>query len=377
MSSKRPSLTLGVEEEYFLVDRATRDLLANPPAEMFSQCEQRFPGQVSHEFIRCQLEVGTKVCKDVTEIREDLVKLRSGIAEEVAAFGAAPIAASTHPFARWQDQKHTPQERYLQLAENLQAVAQRMLIGGMHIHFGIEDEDTRIDLMNQFTYFLPHLLALSCSSPFWHGYKTGLRCYRLTVFNDLPRTGLPSRFDSFAEYQRHIQILVRAGIIEDSTKLWWDVRPSGRYPTLEVRIMDLCTTVDHAVSITALAQSLFLTLYRLKQKNLRWRIYRKMLISENRWRAMRYGTDESMIDFGKGALVNYQDLMAELFEEVKESAKDLGCYEEVLGCKDILANGNSAKRQIDVYDKAIGDGKTENGALFAVVDWLVEETVNF
>jgi len=375
--TKAPAFTLGIEEEYFLVDKDTRNLVREPSDELLEKCEQRLGEQVSPEFIRCQLEIGTKVCQNVQEVRKDLVKLRTAIAEECSAYNIAPIAASTHPFARWHEQQHTQKERYLQLATDMQSIAQRMLIGGMHIHVGIEDEDLRIDLMNQVTYFLPHLLALSCSSPFWHGYKTGLDCYRLTVFNDMPRTGLPSRFDSFSEYKRHAQVLVDAGIIEDDTKLWWDIRPSRKYPTLEVRILDICTRLDHAVSIAALVQSLFLTLYRLKEKNVRWRVYRKMLVEENRWRAMRYGVDGSLIDFGKGALVEYKELMEEMFDMVKDAAEDLGCYEEVLALSDILDNGSSAKRQKLVYEESIATGNDNGQAMRDVVDWMIKETINF
>jgi len=377
MSNSVPSLTLGVEEEYFIVDPTSRDLVKEPDEAMLSRCEEKFPGQVSPEFIRCQLEIGTKVCNSVAEVRSQLVSLRSGIADVCNDYSLAPIAASTHPFARWKDHQHTQKERYLQLAENMQAIANRMLIGGMHIHVGIEDEDLRIDLLNQFTYFLPHLLALSCSSPFWHGYKTGLDCYRLTVFNDMPRTGLPSRFESFSEYKRHAQVLINAGIIEDDTKLWWDIRPSGKYPTLEVRIMDICTQVEHAVSIVALVQSLFLTLYRLKERNVRWRVYRKMLIEENRWRAMRYGVSGSLIDFGKGELVKYAELQDEFINEVQEAAIELGCLDEVNAARNIVANGSSAKQQVAVYDKALHAGATEQEALNAVVDWMIAETVKF
>lgn len=377
MNKRAPALTLGVEEEYFLVDRDTYDLVREPENRMFELCEAKLPQQVSPEFIRCQLEVGTKVCRSAKEVRAELIKLRSGIAEVCGEYNIAPIAASTHPFARWKDHQHTQKERYLQLAENMQSIANRMLIGGMHIHVGIEDEDVRIDLMNQFTYFLPHLLAMSCSSPFWHGYKTGLDCYRLTVFNDMPRTGLPSRFDSFSEYKRHAQVLIDAGIIEDDTKLWWDIRPSGKYPTLEVRVMDICTNVNHAVSIAALVQSLFLTLHRLKEKNLRWRVYRKMLVEENRWRAMRYGVNGSLIDFGSVSLVEYKDLIEELFDFVRDSAEELGCLDELEACRDIVYNGSSAKRQIAVYETALANGLTSEAAMEKVVAWMIAETVDF
>ena len=377
MQMKKPSLTMGVEEEYFLVDKQSRDLAVDPPSEIFSRCEDLFAEQVSHEFIRSQIEIGTKVCQNITEVREDLIRLRSGVANIANEHGFAPIAASSHPYARWQAQKHTERARYDNLAKDMQVVASRMLIGGMHIHFGIEDEDLRIDLMNQFLYFLPHLLALSCSSPFWLGTNTGLQCYRLTVFNDLPRTGLPARFDSYAEFERNIGALVNAGIIEDATKVWWDIRPSVRYPTLELRIMDVCTNVEDAITIVALAQSIMHMLFRLRMENKRWREYRKMLVYENRWRAMRYGITDNLIDFGKGAQVPYKVLLDEMIDMIKEDAEELGCLKEVMNAYNILERGTSSQRQIKVYEESMNAQDNKDSALNAVVDWLIDETVNF
>jgi len=206
MPITKPLLTIGIEEEYFLVNKDTRDLASNPPEEMLQRCQAEYGEQISPEFIQSQIEIGTKVCTTISEARSELIKLRSAVSEIASEYNIAPIAASTHPYAKWREQKHTERERYKMLADDFQVVANRMLIGGMHIHFGIDDKDLRIDLMNQFGYFLPHLLALSCSSPFWLGSNTGLECYRLTVFNDMPRTGLPTRFDSFAEYERNVMV---------------------------------------------------------------------------------------------------------------------------------------------------------------------------
>lgn len=373
----KPSLTLGVEEEYFLVNVESGDLAVDPPKEIFTRCEEIFGVQVSHEFIRSQIETGTIVCNNVSEVRADLIKLRSGVADIAKEYGYAPMASSTHPSARWQNQKHTKRDRYVALADEMQLVASRMLVGGMHIHFGIEDEDLRIDLMNQFLYFLPHLLALSCSSPFWFGANTGLKSYRLTVLNDLPRTGLPARFDSYAEFERNIKTLVNAGIIEDSTKIWWDIRPSGRYPTLELRIMDVCTNVEDALSIVALAQSVMHMLFRLRKENKRWREYRKMLISENRWRAMRYGAEGSLIDFGMGKLIPYHQLLDELIDLIKEDAEELGCLPEVKNACKILERGTSSQHQIKIYQEIFEKTGNKEEALKSVVDWLIKETVSF
>ena len=247
-----PQLTIGVEEEYLLVDKDTRALVVDPPDDLMEEYERRLGIQVSTELLRSQVEIGTKVCKNVKEVREELVYLRGNIKEVANRYGLEPIASSTHPFSHWQDQKHTRKERYDQLTVEMQGAARRLLICGMHVHVGIEDDELRIDLMNQMSYFLPHLLALSCSSPFWEGRDTGLKSYRLTVFDALPRTGLPERFASYAEYERHVRVLMDAGLIEDSTRIWWDLRPSAKFPTLETRIMDVCTRVDDSVSLAAL-----------------------------------------------------------------------------------------------------------------------------
>ena len=292
MTRQGPEFTIGIEEEYLLVDPETRDLVTDPPAAMIEECAERLEGQVAPEFLRSQIEVETCVCETIQEARAELVRLRRTVSEVVGKHGFAMIAASTHPFAHWGRQKHTDKARYNVLARDLQGVARRLLICGMHVHVGVSDPDLRIDLMNQVTYFLPHLLALSTSSPFWQGEDTGLKSYRLSIFDEVPRTGLPEQFESDAEYQRLLAVMVRAGLIEDGTKLWWDIRPSARFPTLEMRITDICTLVDDAIAIAALYVSLLHMLTRLKGENQRWRVYSRALVSENRWRAQRYGIDE-------------------------------------------------------------------------------------
>ena len=254
MGLREPTFTLGIEEEYLLVDKTTRDLVADPPALLMEQCQRALKavGHVSPEFMRSQIEVGTKVCVSLVEARQQLAEMRATIADLAGEHGIAPIAASTHPFAKWETQQRTDKERYHVIAADLQMIARRMLISGMHVHVAIEDEDLRIDIMNQMSYFLPHLLALSTSSPFWEGRMSGLKSYRLSIFDELPRTGLPEYFTSHAEYQRTIGVLVDAGLIEDSTKIWWDLRPSGRFPTLEMRVTDICTLVEDGIAIAAL-----------------------------------------------------------------------------------------------------------------------------
>ena len=375
MSLPEPSFSIGIEEEYMLVDRETRDLVSEPPPSMMAICEAQLGDQVSPEFLKSQIEVGTKVARNVGEAREDLIRLRRCIAGVADAHGLAPIAASTHPFARWGKQHHTDKERYNALAQDLQGVVRRLLISGMHVHVGIDDDELRMDLMNQISYFLPHLLALSTSSPFWGGQDTGLKSYRIAVWHEMPRTGLPEQFDSFSEYQRHVDVLVKTGVIEDATKLWWDVRPSARFPTLEVRIADLCPRLEDTVCIAALYVCLLRMLWRLRRQNQRWRRYAPMLVTENRWRAQRYGIDEGLIDFGVGAIVPYADLLEEMIELTAPDAEALDCVEELAHARTILTRGTSAHRQVALYNERVAAGDSAETALQAVVDQLIAETM--
>jgi len=369
-----PQLTIGVEEEYLLVDKETRALVVDPPDDLMEECERRLGIQVSTELLRSQVEIGTKVCKNVAEVREELVHLRGTIKEVANKYDLEPIASSTHPFSHWHDQKHTRKERYDQLTVEMQGAARRLLICGMHVHVGIEDDELRIDLMNQMSYFLPHLLALSCSSPFWEGRDTGLKSYRLTVFDALPRTGLPERFASYAEYERHVRVLMDAGLIEDSTRIWWDLRPSGKFPTLETRIMDVCTRVDDSVSLAALLVCICRMLYRLRTQNQRWRIYTPMLIRENRWRAMRYSFDEGLVDLAKGTVVPFEEMLNELLCLIAEDAEALGCTDEINDIRHILQRGTSAHRQLKKYELERAGGASNEDALKGVVDKLIEDT---
>jgi len=374
VTRNEPAFTMGVEEEYLLVDKETRALAVDPPKSLLAECEEILGGQVTTEFLQSQIEIGTKVCRNIQEVREDLGNLRRAIIEVTGRHGLAPIASSTHPFSRWSEQKHTRKERYDSLTAEMQGAARRLLICGMHVHVGIDDDALRIDLMNQLAYFLPHLLALSCSSPFWEGRDTGLKSYRLTIFDALPRTGLPEKFQSYAEYERHVDIMIKAGVLEDSTKIWWDLRPSGRFPTLESRIMDVCTRMDDAVALAALLCCIMRMLYRLRLANQRWRTYTTMLVSENRWRAMRYSFDEGLIDFAKGAIVPFEELLEEILDLTADDAEALGCESEVAGVRDILSRGTSAHRQLKAHELAVASGKSDEDALKAVVDTLIEDT---
>jgi glutamate---cysteine ligase / carboxylate-amine ligase len=376
MKLVEPAFTLGVEEEYLLVDLETRALVSDPPPALMVEYTRRCGERVSPEFMRSQIEIGTTVCKDVHQAERELKQLRGAIADVSRQFGYAPIAVSTHPFSRWLEQKQTEKERYADLNREMQATARRLLICGMHVHVGIEDRELRIDIMNQLSYFLPHLLALSTSSPFWEGEHTGLKSYRLTVFDALPRTGIPEQFASYAEYERHVGVLIAAGLIDDSSRIWWDLRPSARFPTLETRIMDVCTHIDHALSLVALTACLIRMLFRLRRNNQRWRVYANMLINENRWRAMRYSFDEGMIDLAKGEIVPFDVLLEELIGFVAEDAQALNCEAEIAHCRDILRQGTSAHRQLDIYDQARSRGVPVDAALREVVDWLIGETVD-
>ena len=374
MKNSEPAFTIGVEEEYLLVDKETRALVIDPPENLMAEAEALLGSQVASELLRSQIEVGTRVCNNVQEVRQDLARLRSGVIEVADRHGLAPIAASTHPFSKWTEQKHTRKERYDELTHEMQGAARRLVICGMHVHVGIGDDELRIDLMNQLSYFLPHLLALSCSSPFWAGRDTGLKSYRLTIFDALPRTGLPERFASWAEYQRHITILTNAGLIEDATRIWWDLRPSGRYPTLETRIMDVSTRLDDTIALTALLVCLLRMLYRLRTRNQRWRIYTPMLIRENRWRAMRYSFDEGLIDLAKGVVVPFEELIDEMLSHVAEDAEALGCEKELADVRRILTRGTSAHRQLKKYELERSAGASVDDSLRSVVDLLIADT---
>jgi carboxylate-amine ligase len=369
-----PSLTLGIEEEYLLVDPHTRDLVAAPPKGFMERCQERLGQRVTHELLQAQVEVGTGVCRDIAAARCQLIELRGTVARTAEEFGMAMIAASTHPFANWRDQRRVDKERYIVLSRDMQALAQRMVICGMHVHAGIEDDELRIDLMNQATYFLPHLLALSTSSPFWMGQATGLKAYRPSVFGNLPRSGLPEHFDSAEEWQHMLKLLADTGLCDDATKIWWDMRPSARFPTLELRICDVCTRLEDAITIAALYQAILATLYRLRSHNQTWRRYRAVLVEENKWLAQRHGIAGSLADFGALCCKPFAALLEELIEVVQEEADRLGCLAEVHHAREIMKRGTSADRQLEVHEKARAAGASEKEAPIVVVDWLISET---
>ncbi|NND49677.1 MAG: carboxylate-amine ligase [Rhizobiales bacterium] len=374
MKVREPSFTLGIEEEYLIVDPVSGDLVAEPPQSLFDACTERIGPHVTNEYLQSQIEVGTSVCTSLVEARSELAGLRRTVCEVAGQHGLAPIAASTHPFASWHSQRHTAKQRYDDLQRDLQAVADRLLICGMHVHVAIEDEDLRVDVFNQISYFLPHLLALSTSSPYWQGLDTGLKSYRLSVFDGLPRTGLPETFLSFAEYQRTVDVLTGAGLMDDATKIWWDLRLSARFPTIEMRVTDVCTDFEDALTIAALFRCIARMLYRLRTTNQRWRSYSRFLINENRWRAQRYGGDEGLVDLGRGEIVDYPELMEELIELTAEDAEFFGCLDEVERVRLIAARGTSSDRQRKAFEAARTRGSDVDEALREVVRSLVAET---
>ncbi len=372
MTRDVPEYTLGIEEEYLLVDAQTCALVDVPDALM-RDCAAALGDKVSPEFLACQIEVGTGVCADIAQARDDLRHLRRTIADCAAEYGMAPLAVSCHPFADWHSRKHTEKKRYNDLARDLAGVGRRMLISGTHVHVGLPDDDLRIDIMRQITYFLPHLLALSTSSPYWGGQDTGLNSYRLTIFDNLPRTGLPPDFVSHAEYRRSVDMIINAGLIEDTTKIWWDIRPSARFPTLEARICDVMPVMEHTLTIAALVQSLTRMLVELRRRNQRWRMYDRFLIAENRWRAQRYGPRDGLLDIGKGVLVPMGQVVSDLIELLEADAMVLGCLNEVRAAQDIVVQGTSAERQRAVFTQATQAGADTHEGLREVVRALMVE----
>ena len=374
---KNKFFSIGLEEEYLIVNKYDGELIIDPPKNLMRDCKKKLKQQVKPEFLKSQIEVRTKVCSAIKDLKKNLIFLRKNISEILNQYDLAPIAVSIHPFSRWEQQKHTEKRRYSALAEDFQIVGRRLVISGMHIHVGIPDNEMRIDLMNQVAYFLPHLLALSTSSPFWKGELTGLKSYRVSIFDELPRTGLPEQFDSYNEYRRHLKILLNSGLLEDPSKIWWDLRPNVKFPTLEMRICDTCTSLKDAISIAALYLCIIHMVHRLRRENQKWRVYSKMLINENRWRVQRYGMEKGLVDFGKSKLVPYKHLIDELIELVKEDASELGCIQEVQNIKNIYKAGTSADKQIKIFKNEIKKSGDTKLALESVVKFLIKDTVKF
>jgi carboxylate-amine ligase len=371
---------MGIEEEYQIIDPESRDLYAYISKLLSLDQEQEESLDLKPELMQSQVEVGSRVCQDIKGIRAEVIRLRRAVCDMAEKNGVQIAAASTHPFAKWQDQAITEGVRYKELLDDMQGVARRMLIFGMHVHVGFgSDEASKnlmIEIMNQARYFIPHLLALSTSSPFWHGNLTGLKSYRSVVFESMPRTGIPHSFKSWDEYNRYVNMLSRVGAFgkeDKQAKIWWDIRPHPLFDTLEFRISDICTTVDEAVCIAALFQAICAKLIKMRRHNMSWRHYRYMHITENKWRAVRYGINGSLVDFGREEEVPFAVLMEELLEILDDVVDDLGSRQEVEYVRTILDKGSSADRQIAVY-MANGGEDNHKEALIAVVDHLVAET---
>lgn len=362
----RPTFSIGIEEEYQTVDPETFDLRSHIQTELMAQGKRVMKEKVKSELHQAVVEVGTGVCRNMTEAREDLVNLRRQMVSLAHDHGLALVAGATHPFADWRVQDISPDERYLQVVEDMQLVARSNLIFGLHVHIGIEDRETAIHLMNQVRYFLPHLLALSTNSPFWLGMNTGLKSYRTKVFDKFPRTNIPDTFTSWADYESFVNLLIRTNCIDNAKKIWWDVRPHPFFPTIEVRICDLPLRVDETLAIAALIQATVYKLWQLHAKNQTWRPYSRALIMENKWRASRYGIDGSLIDFGREVEVDERKLLEEYLELIDDVVDELGSRREIDGIRWIMAHGTGADRQLAAFHRS--------NDLREVVRFMAQET---
>lgn len=362
---KPPSLTLGIEEEYQIIDPRTRELRSYITEIL--EGDHLVLEEVKPELHQSMVEIGTKVCRSPSEARAELVRLRRTVMDLAARKDLRIVAAGTHPFSSWITQEITPLERYLGVKQDLADLAQQLLIFGTHVHVGIEDRDFMIDAMNVSRYLLPHVLCLSTSSPFWMGRNTGLKSYRSVVFKNFPRTGIPPEIESYATYESLLDSLVRTNSIPDGSKIWWDVRPHHKFPTLEFRVCDVCTRVDEAVCIAAILQAIIAKLWKLRRDNMTFRVYPQTLIEENKWRAVRFGLDGKLIDFGKEIDLPARTLIRELIEWfIDDVVDDLGSRKEVEYAFRILDEGTSADRQLATY--------RATGSFDAVVDRLIQET---
>ncbi|HJR07327.1 MAG TPA: carboxylate-amine ligase [Pyrinomonadaceae bacterium] len=358
--------TLGIEEEFQIVDPQTRELRSHV-SEMLEEGKMLLGEKIKPEMIQSMIEVGTGICHNIQEARTDITNLRAIVSSLARKNGLEVVAASTHPISQWREQKIYDDPHYTLLIEELQMVARSLLIFGLHVHVGITDRERQIHIMNAARYFLPHVLALTTSSPFWLGINTGLKSYRSEVFKKFPRTDIPDHFDSYASFQRYIKLLLDTNCISNPKKIWWDVRPHPYFETLEFRVCDIPTRVDDTIAIAALFQAIVARLDRLIEKNLGFRLYRRALIQENKWRAVRWGLEGKMIDFGKQKEVPVRDLILELLDFVDEVLDDLGSRKEVEHIHTILERGTSADEQLRVF--------AETGDLKDVVDRLIQLTM--
>ncbi len=364
--SKSKLYTLGIEEEFQIVHPETRQLKSHIQQIMKGTKEPRLAEQLKPEMHQSVVEIGTHVCQNIQEAREDLYELRTALAKTAKDAGMCIAAAGTHPISHWKDQKITEHPRYKTIVQDMQMVARGNLIFGLHVHVGIDDREDGIQIMNAARYFVPHVLALSTNSPFWLGRNTGFKSYRVKVFDRFPRTGLPDYFDSLSAYEDFLKLLVKTNCIDDAKKIWWDIRLHPYFDTLEFRVCDIPMRADETLAIAALFQAIVAKLHRLKQQNLGFRLYRRSLILENKWRACRYGLDGKLIDFGKQTEVPCRDLIEELLQFVDEVVDDLGTRNEMNYIREMLQRGSGADRQLAIWE--------QSNDLQTVVDYIIEET---
>jgi glutamate---cysteine ligase / carboxylate-amine ligase len=362
----KPTFTIGIEEEYQTVDPVTRDLRSHIHAEMIEKGKMRLQERVKAEMHQSVVEVGTSVCSNIKDAKDEVKKLRRDMIALAKENGLRLASAATHPFADWRAQEIYPDERYKNIVEDMQLVARANLIFGLHVHIGVEDRETAIHMMNHARYFVPHILALSTNSPFWLGMNTGLKSYRCKVFDKFPRTNIPDYFASYGEYESFVKLLIKTGCIDNAKKIWWDIRPHPFFNTIEFRICDIPMRVDETIALAALIQATVAKLYKLYEANQGFRLYRRALIMENKWRAARYGINGKMIDWGKQTQVPVRELILEYVNFVDDVIDELGSREEIEYVHKIMEMGSGADRQIHVFE--------ETGDLKKVVDYIIEET---
>lgn len=362
----RPTFTLGIEEEYQTIDPETRDLRSHVSTEMLAHGKLRLEERVKAELHQSVIEVGTRICVNIKDAKEDLYDLRRNMIRLAEENGLVLVAGATHPFADWRSQEIYPDPRYAQVVEDLQLVARSNLIFGLHVHVGIEDREAAIRIMNSMRYFLPHILALSTNSPFWLGMETGYKSYRAKVFENFPRTNLPDSFASYSEFENYVNLLIKTNCIDNAKKLWWDVRPHPFFNTIEVRVCDIPMRAEESVAIAALIQATALKLYKLHENNVDFRQYSRALLMENKFRAVRYGLDGKLIDFGKEQEVPERELIEEYLLFIDDCVDELGSREEIEYVRTMLRQGSGADRQLKVW--------RETNDLLAVVDYMASET---
>jgi glutamate---cysteine ligase / carboxylate-amine ligase len=365
MSAKNHTFTLGIEEEFAIIDPETRELRSHIQ-EILEGGKVMLKEQIKPEMHQSVVELGTEICQSVADARAHVIELRSRLAELAGRAGLKIASVGTHPFSHWRDQLITQGERYQEIVKDMQQLARANLIFGLHVHVGIPDREIAIHVMNQARYFLPHIYALSVNSPFWVGQDTGLKGYRLKVFERFPRTGIPDAFESLSEYEDYCKLLVKTGCVDNAKKIWWDIRLHPFFDTLEVRVCDAQTRVDDTLAIAALIQTVIAKLHKLLHQNITFRVYRRRLLDENRWRASRYGIDGKLIDFGKEAEVDARSLLNELLEFVSTEVNELGTENEMAHIERIMREGTGADRQLGVWER------TQD--MKAVVDHIVSET---